>query len=185
MQRGERGLFGLKRLFKTYDTNGNGSLEYKEFKAAITSFKLDVEDQDIQAIFKAFDENNDGTLDVNEFMALVLGDLNSRRRGIVESAYIKLDHRKTGQVPLQKVKEDFDGNKHPDVCNNRKTSEEAITDFLEIYDIHHNTFNNYGKNDKVTKAEFMEFYRTLSPSYEDDLQFIQMVKGVWNIKEDT
>lgn len=96
MQRGERGLFGLKRLFKTFDSNGNGVLEYKEFKAAITNFKLDVEEQDISTIFKAFDENNDGTLDVSEFMSLVLGDLNNRRRAIVETAFNKLDNRKTG-----------------------------------------------------------------------------------------
>jgi len=31
IQRGERGLFGLKRLFKTFDTNVNGLLEFKEF----------------------------------------------------------------------------------------------------------------------------------------------------------
>lgn len=30
--RGERGLFGLGRIFKTFDTNGNGLIEPKEFK---------------------------------------------------------------------------------------------------------------------------------------------------------
>ena len=45
--RGERGLFGLKRLFQTFDTDNSGSLEYKEFKRAVQDFKLDVEEQDI------------------------------------------------------------------------------------------------------------------------------------------
>jgi Ca2+-binding EF-hand superfamily protein len=65
----------LKRLFKTFDSNGNGLLEYKEFKKAITDFKLGLEDGDIENIFKSFDKNNDGVLDMNEFMDLILGDL--------------------------------------------------------------------------------------------------------------
>ena len=35
LQRGERGLFSLRRIFKTFDLNGNGVLEYKEFKKAL------------------------------------------------------------------------------------------------------------------------------------------------------
>jgi hypothetical protein len=37
----------------------------------------------------------------------------------------------------------------------------------------------------VSRDEFYEFYRTLNPSYEDDLTFISMVKGVWNVKNET
>ena len=48
--------------------------------------------------------------------------------------------------------------------------------------MHHNTFNDYQKNDKVTKAEFLEFYKTVSPNYEDDNSFVSMVKGVWGVK---
>jgi hypothetical protein len=74
------------------------------------------------------------------------------------------------------VRETFDGKKHPDVCNGRKTEEATITDFLEVYEVHHNTYNNYKRD------EFVDFYRTLSPSYDDDLTFISMVKGVWGVR---
>lgn len=53
-----------------------------------------------------------------------------------------------------------------------------------MFDIHHNTTNNYQKNDKVSKDEFVEFYRTLGPNYDEDQNFINMVKGVWNVKEE-
>ena len=35
VSRGERGLFGLKRLFQTFDSDNSGTLEYKEFKRAV------------------------------------------------------------------------------------------------------------------------------------------------------
>ena len=63
----------MKRLFKTFDINGNGVLEYKEFKKALQDFNLDLEEQDIQSLFRSFDKNGDGTLDVSEFMDLILG----------------------------------------------------------------------------------------------------------------
>lgn len=94
-----------------------------------------------------------------------------------------MDASGRGTVPYQKLRELFDGKKHTEVCNGRKTEDEAITDFLEIFEIHHNTYNNFDKNPQVTKDEFREFYRTLSPSYEDDLTFGTMVRGVWGVKE--
>jgi hypothetical protein len=82
-------------------------------------------------------------------------------------------------------RDSYDGKRHPEVGNGKKSEEEAITDFLEIFEIHHNTSNNFEKNDKVTKNEFMEFYRTISPSYDDDTTFCSMVRGVWGIRNDT
>ena len=82
------------------------------------------------------------------------------------------------------LKDAFDGKKHADVCNGRKTEDECITDFLEIIETHHNTYNNFAKSDKVSKDEFLEFYRTLSPNYEDEATFISMVRGVWGVKNE-
>ena len=58
-------------------------MDFKEFKKALTDFKLGLEDGDIDSIFKAFDKNNDGVLDMNEFMDLILGDLEGLRLQVV------------------------------------------------------------------------------------------------------
>ena len=184
VSRGERGLFGLKRLFQTFDSNGNGTLEFKEFKRAIKDFKLEVEDVDIENIFKSFDKNGDGVLQMEEFMDMILGQLNSKRMQAVDEAWAKLDASNRGYVMYSKVRDTFDGKKHPDVGNGKKTEEAAITDFLEMFEVHHNTFNNYERQDKVTKEEFVEFYRTLGPSYEEDGIFACMVRGVWGVKNE-
>lgn len=115
-------------------------------------------------------------------MDMILGQLNSARVDAVEKAFAKYDPQGRGFVNYRTLRDAFDGKKHPDVGNGKKNEEECITDFLEIFEIHHNTFNNFQKNDKVTKEEFLEFYRTLGPNYEDDQNFCAMVRGVWGIK---
>ena len=59
-----------------------------------------------------------------------------------------------------------------------------MTDFIEIYDVHHNCFNDYNRNPNVSKAEFIRYYRTLNPNYEDDLSFTSMVRNVWGVREE-
>jgi Ca2+-binding EF-hand superfamily protein len=99
----------------------------------LVDFKLDLEDEDITALFKSFDTNGDGVLQMEEFMDMILGQLSSSRRSAVEQAWSVLDVNGRGSVLYNKVRDTFDGKKHPDVCNGRKTEEAAISDFLEVY----------------------------------------------------
>ena len=34
----------------------------------------------------------------------------------------------------------------------------------------------------MKKDEFMEFYRTISAQYDEDLAYVSMIKGCWGIK---
>lgn len=183
-QRGERGLFGLKKLFQTYDFNGNGSLEYQEFQKALRDFKLDFEEQDIRTLFAKFDENGDGTIQISEFMNTILGQLNNQRQQAVDQAFKKLEISSSGFASYKALRDIFDGKKHPEVASGKKTPDECVSDFLEIIEIHHNSFNAYKKTDQVSKQEFIEFYKTLSPNYDADATFCQMVRGVWGVKND-
>jgi Ca2+-binding EF-hand superfamily protein len=75
IQRGERGLFGLKKLFQTFDFNNNGTIELNEFQKSVRDFKLDLEDADIQTLFSCFDTDNNGVISITEFMNAILGEL--------------------------------------------------------------------------------------------------------------
>ena len=172
----------MQRLFKTFDTNGNGLLDIKEFSKAMKDFQLGLEDQDIQNIFKSFDRNGDGVLDLSEFNDLLLGNLSPSASAIVNQAFEKLDTRKVNFVLYEKVKDVFDAQRHPEVASSKKQEEEVLGQFLETIEMHHNMFNNYSKSDKMTRNEFMAYYRIISAMYEDESSFMNMIKGVWNVK---
>ncbi len=115
-------------------------------------------------------------------MNKILGNLSLLRQQAVDQAFKKYENR--GVASYRQLREAFDGRKHPEVANGRKTPDEVITDFLEIFELHHNSYNGFKKTDNVTKDEFNEFYKTLSPNYEDDSTFCAMVRGVWGVKND-
>ena len=61
-------------LFSKYDIDGNGSLNYEEFVAALTSITGQRAPQSIvNAIFSVLDSNGDGQIDLQEILVLVDG----------------------------------------------------------------------------------------------------------------
>lgn len=60
--RGGRGLIGLRRQFKIFDTNGNGVLDFFEFKKAIEDYDIQLHPKDVENLFKTFDSNGDGVI---------------------------------------------------------------------------------------------------------------------------
>ena len=61
-------------LFSKYDIDGNGSLNYEEFMAALTSITGQRAPQSIvNAIFSVLDSNGDGQIDLQEILVLVEG----------------------------------------------------------------------------------------------------------------
>ena len=56
-----------KKVFKDCDTNGNGSLEPNEVRAALHALGCPMSDEDFDAMFQTLDKDNDGSLSFNEF----------------------------------------------------------------------------------------------------------------------
>ena len=57
--------------FKTYDLNGDGCIDFKEFLLVMYILSDDPPRQKLELIFKTFDDNRDGTLSANEIKQVV------------------------------------------------------------------------------------------------------------------
>jgi len=177
-ERGGRGLVGLKKQFKLYDSNGNGTLEFNEFQTAINDFEIHLHPKDIENLYKTFDHNLDGKVTYDEFLHTLIGQMNKFRYEIVEKAFLKI--AREGYCSLQQVLDTYDGARHPDVAMGKYGPEEAEADFRESFEMHHNTTHDYDSSQPVSLAEFIEFYAYHSTMIESDHVFDQLITGTWN-----
>ena len=60
--RNENSFEGLRNIFNTLDSNGNGSLDPVEFKRGMDAFGVKLTEEEVTQIHKHFDANKDGKL---------------------------------------------------------------------------------------------------------------------------
>ena len=125
-------------------------------------------------MFKYFDKNNDGSLDYNEFLVGLRGNLNARRRAVVQRAFKKFDKTNNGVVDLADLAGVYSVAQHPRFKNGTKTQDELLNEWLSQWD----TVN---KDGKVSAEEFEEFYKDVSASIDDDDYFEFVISNAWQL----
>jgi hypothetical protein len=67
----EVGELKMRKLFNSFDTDGNGTISEKEFVKACKNLRLNFDEEELTLFFNEFDEDQNGSLDFTEFTALV------------------------------------------------------------------------------------------------------------------
>ncbi len=179
--RGGRGLIGLLKQFKLFDTDRSGYLDKYEFNKAVTDYEIYVHPKDLENLFNSFDADGNGRISYNEFLQAIAGALNKYRLQLVERAFDKLDSNGEGSVDLEEMFSVFDAYRHPDVATGKNDPEGAYNEFKDTFEVYHNVLHDYNSTVKVTRNEFTDFYTYVSAQVDNDVQFDMMMNGVWNL----
>lgn len=182
--RGARGIIGLSKLFHIMDDDGSKTISEYEFGKACKDFKVGISEENVPLLFKEFDTNRDGTLNYDEFLMAIRGELNDLRRGIIEKAFRKIDKDGSGILDIDDIKDIYNASKHPDVVQGKKTEQQILMEFLETFETHHNIKTNGQNDSRITLEEFIEYYKNISASIDNDEYFTLMMNNSWNIKGD-
>mmetsp|Transcript_21582 Transcript_21582/g.15794 ORF Transcript_21582/g.15794 Transcript_21582/m.15794 type:complete len:200 (+) Transcript_21582:603-1202(+) len=114
----------------------------------------------------------------------IRGELNDFRKGLVEKAFRKIDKDNSGFLDIEDIKDVYNASKHPDVLQGKRTEQQILNEFLETFETHHN-MKTMGQNDsKITLEEFLEYYKNISCSIDNDDYFQLMMNNSWNLKGD-
>lgn len=93
--------------------------------------------------------------------------MNQIRKNIILQVFLQCDKSNTITIRIDHFKEQFNPNRHPDVIENLKTSNEVLNDWLNNID----AFCNY----------YSKFYSQISFCIKEDRSLEYMIRNVWNI----
>jgi Ca2+-binding EF-hand superfamily protein len=175
---------GLGRLFKIFDDDYSKNLSHAEFRKAITDFRVNFSDKDIETLFKIFDTDNSGQIDYEEFLRGVRGEMNDFRRNLALKAFKILDKNGSGNIDISDSRGVYNAKQHPEVKAGKKTEDEVLFEFLDTFEMHHSEVAEDKRDGSVSVAEWIEYYNHVSMSIDEDVYFETMMNTVWNLKND-
>uniref|UniRef100_A0A6U0WUQ8 EF-hand domain-containing protein n=1 Tax=Rhizochromulina marina TaxID=1034831 RepID=A0A6U0WUQ8_9STRA len=172
--RGAKNIAKLGKKFRIIDDSGDGNLDQAEFQKCMIEQRLDLTPEQIDALFMHFDEDKSGSITYDEFLVALRGKLNERREQMVLLAFDVIDKDKSGILDLDDITEAYDASKHPDVIAGKRTKQEILREFLDVFD-------GGEKDGQVFPNEFMRYYSNVSAYIDDDDYFELMIRNAWHI----
>mmetsp|Transcript_24260 Transcript_24260/g.52329 ORF Transcript_24260/g.52329 Transcript_24260/m.52329 type:complete len:161 (-) Transcript_24260:311-793(-) len=95
----------LRQAFDLFDTDGSGTIDPKELRAAMQSLGFEAKNQTIYQMIKDIDKDGTGEIDFDEFLDLMTSRLaGSDTKEDVQKIFELFDDDKTGYVSLQNLK---------------------------------------------------------------------------------
>jgi centrin-1 len=95
----------LRQAFDLFDTDGRGTIDPKELRAAMQSLGFDTKNQTIYQMVQDIDKNCNGEVDFNEFLELMTSRLaGSDTKEDIQKIFELFDDDKTGYISLQNLK---------------------------------------------------------------------------------
>ena len=180
LQRGTRGILGMRRCFMIDDEDNNHILTFENFYKYLKNFLIPLSRNQASALFKLYDKKNNGEIIYDNLVSEVVGHLGDERKYLLNIAFEKISGGKE-TVNINVLRSKFYAAGHPDVVIGRRTEQEILAEFLDNLDYHFNLLNQ-GKNpdeDEISLQEFMDFYRYISAGIVVDGDFKKIITGVW------
>jgi len=116
-------------------------------------------------------------------MYAVAGEMNQVRRELVMRAFKKLDRDGSGIIDMRDIEGVYNAKLHPDVKSGRKTEQEVLAEFLDTFELHYSLLDKKARDGKIDLKEFMEYYRNVGASIDNDQYFELMITNAWNLND--
>ena len=181
VSRGFRGIMSLRRTFMLYDENKSNKLKRRDFHKFLDDYRFNIPADVEKQLFDTFDHNKSGTINYDEFIRTVVGKMNDFRTQIVEKVFEKLDKEKKGKVPYNVIRESYNVDKHPEVLNGKRTKQEVLSRFIDLFEYHFNLLNSNKDADSASLKDFIEFYNYISIFFDNDKYFENMMARIWGL----
>ena len=95
----------IKEAFDLFDTDGSGSIDPKELKAAMTSLGFDAKNQTIFQMISDLDRNRSGSIECEEFLDMMTARMRDKdSRDDIAKVFILFDDDTSGVITLRNLR---------------------------------------------------------------------------------
>ncbi|MCQ2821061.1 MAG: EF-hand domain-containing protein [archaeon] len=178
--RGPGEVICLAKELKNIDNSKSKQIGFGEFARVMENMHLDLTKEEIEELFELAEPDKLDNINYDEFLLMVREEMNDERTDIVLQAFNKMDVDFSGSVSYADTKNFFNCKSHIDVLSGQKTEEEVFNEFLKSFEMHHE-FKKGLRDKRLSREEFIEYYDNISMSYDDDNEFIEMIKSAWGL----
>ncbi|OHT13166.1 EF hand family protein [Tritrichomonas foetus] len=174
VERGAIGIKGLGRLFKIADDNNDKAIDlHNELPKLMGDIGIILNKTEMNELIRLLDRSGDGTISYDEFLYQMAPPLSEERIKWINKAFDKLDVDGSGLVNIADL----------EAIHNPKTSELVRMGKTTANAIFANLLKSYDDDGdgQITRDEFIDYYREISPSIDNDEYFALMMKNAWKL----
>ena len=167
--RGSVGIQGLGRVFRIADDNGDRTIDLKnEFPKLMADMGVLLNKAEIEAVAKLLDRNGDGSISYDEFVRYLGPPMNANRERAINDVFSKVDADGSGQIDINDIRI-----RNPQL--NSSSQDAVFRNLMASFDKNGDT--------SITKQEFHDYYREMSPNFATDQQFIETLYNSWALPQ--
>ena len=174
VERGAVGIKGLGRLFRIADDNGDWKIDlHNELPKLMNDIGVILNKTELTELERLLDRNGDGSIDYEEFLFQMAPPMSEERIKWCNKAFDKLDADGSGEVDIKDLQMVHNPEKSELVRMGKTTAAQIFANLLS-------TFDDNGDG-KITREEFINYYREISPSIDNDEYFALMMQNAWKL----
>lgn len=174
VQRGAVGIKGIGRLFRIADDNYDKLIDlHNELPKLMNDIGIILNKTEMQELMRLLDKNGDGTICYEEFLYQMAPPLSDERIKWINKAFDKLDVDGSGQVTIDDLQIIHNPQASELVRMGKTTANQVFANLLRSYDD--------DGDGMITREEFIDYYREISPSIDNDEYFALMMKNAWKL----
>ena len=169
--------YTLMKELKYHQNQSNKTINLNSLYYVLRNIGIGFRYYDLIELFKYLDSSKTNEIKSDNLLELLRGDINERRKKLIENVFNMNEKEKKGKIKLNELKNLYNCKMHPDVYTGFKQEIEVFKEFCFTFDIFCNFYDIY---EYINCDEFIKYYKGISAAIGDDNYFDDILNGVWN-----